>query len=118
MTGYRVAVSRLLIGALGALSLLAGSAVRVNAAGKPPTTYTVTIEAMRFQPDSLLVKMGDRVVWVNRDPFPHTVVSSVGKFRSQEIAPGQSWGQSMKRTGVLPYACSLHPTMKAELRVN
>lgn len=118
MTGWRIAFIGPLLGMLGALGTLAGSAASAAPEERRPVTHTITIEAMRFQPETLTVKRGDRVVWVNRDPFPHTVVSSVGPFRSREIAPGQSWAQSVKRTGVVPYACSLHPTMKGELRVD
>lgn len=37
------------------------------------TTYQVVIEQMRFNPPELTVHRGDRVVWVNKDLFPHTV---------------------------------------------
>lgn len=118
MKGCHTAFGRTLIGALGAVGLLAGTAASAETAARPLTTHTVTTEVTRFQPDSLAIKAGDRVVWINRDPFPHTVVSSIGKFRSPEIGPGQSWSKSVKQAGVVPYACSLHQTMKAELRVD
>ena len=118
MQNRRAAGTRALIGAVAAAWALAGGAVPAAAPGAAPATHTVVIEAMRFEPGSLLVHAGDRVVWLNRDPFPHTVVSAVGGFRSAEIAPGQSWQHVVQRSGVLPYACSLHPTMKAKLRVD
>ena len=73
---------------------------------------------MRLTPGSLPVGAGDRAVWINRDPFPHTVVSTAGAFGSGEITFDQSWVYVVERTGVVPHACSLRPMMKAELRVN
>jgi plastocyanin len=36
----------------------------------------------------MIVKAGDTVVWVNKDPFPHTVTSQAGGCDSPEIVPG------------------------------
>jgi plastocyanin len=75
------------------------------------------IEAVRFDPQELTVKVGDTIVWTNHDPFPHTA-SAVGKqFDSHEIAAGRSWKFTARKKGVFPYACRLHPTMLGTLRV-
>lgn len=81
-----------------------------------PATHTVTIDALRFEPEVLTIKAGDSVVWVNKDPFPHTVKAE-GAFESQPIQPGQSWSGTIATRGELAYICTLHPTMKAVLRV-
>ncbi|RDK05894.1 hypothetical protein DN412_34390 [Cupriavidus lacunae] len=57
------------------------------------------------------------VVWVNKDPFPHTVTAQSGGFDSKGIAPGNSWKYISRRTGIFPYTCTFHPTMKATLSV-
>lgn len=84
------------------------------AAGK---RYTVTMDGSRFEPETLTVRPGDTVVWMNRDPFPHTVTARSGAFDSGSIATGKSWRYKPKKSGVLPYFCSFHPTMKGTLRV-
>jgi plastocyanin len=81
------------------------------------TTHTVAIDGVTFDPETLAVKAGDTVVWVNKDPFPHTVTSQTGGFDSHDIAPGQSWSYTTTKTGVFPYLCTLHPTMHATLKV-
>ncbi len=118
MTHDRAAAPRALWGVVAAAGLLAAEFLSTGSRAAAPVVHTIVIEAMRFEPRSLEVHAGDRVIWINRDPFPHTVVSEVGRFRSGEIAAGQSWQIAVTRTGVLPYACSLHPTMEAELRVD
>jgi plastocyanin len=83
-----------------------------------PATHTVTISGMRFHPEVLTVKTGDSVVWVNKDPYPHTATSQAGGFDSREIGPGKSWTYTARAKGEFPYRCTLHPTMRAMLRVH
>jgi plastocyanin len=82
-----------------------------------PKTHTVTIEGMRFQPESLTVARGDTVVWVNKDLVPHTVTSEGGNFDSQDIQADKSWRLTVRKTGEYAYICTFHPTMKARLHV-
>jgi plastocyanin len=78
--------------------------------------HTVTIEAMMFKPAQLSVKRGDRITWVNNDPFPHSVTAD-GVFDSHEIAASKSWSYVASRAGNYAYRCTLHPTMTARLIV-
>jgi plastocyanin len=82
-----------------------------------PQTHTVTIEGMRFQPESLTVARGDTVVWVNKDVVPHTATSKAGRFDSKIIPAEKSWKFAAKKKGEFPYICAFHPAMKAMLRV-
>jgi plastocyanin len=98
--------------------LLLGVAAACTSPPPPaPVTHTVTMEAMRFEPASLVVKPGDIVVWVNKDPFPHTATAPDGAFDSHEIAAGGRWSWTAGVRGAHDYVCSLHPTMKATLSV-
>lgn len=82
-----------------------------------PRMHTVVIEGTRFQPESLTVKAGDTIVWVNKDLFPHTATASNSTFNSQVIAAGASWKYVAKKKGEFAYVCVFHPTMKAALLV-
>jgi plastocyanin len=70
-----------------------------------------------FVPADLTVTLGDTVVWVNKDPFPHTATSKAGGFDSQDIEPDASWKFVTTAKGDFPYICSLHRTMRGTLRV-
>jgi plastocyanin len=107
----RIVVVVSLVAAVALLSISVGHGAAVK-----PAKRTVTIEAVAFQPDVVEVKRGDSIVWTNTDPFPHTVTAA-GKFDSKEIKPGESWSYRVQQSGDVPYICSLHPTMKATLRV-
>jgi plastocyanin len=97
--------------------LLSALACGRSPAAPPPVVHTVTIEMMRFTPETLTVRTGDTVVWVNKDMFPHTATAAGGGFDSGSIASGESWSQRLTSAGEYPYVCSLHPPMKAVLRV-
>ena len=79
--------------------------------------HTVMIEGMRFSPQTLSVRRGDRITWINKDPFPHTVTSAAGKFDSGQIAAGGSWTYVARKAGEYDYSCTLHVDMKGKLQV-
>ena len=119
MKRKRALVSLTCTAALVLLLADSGPAMAAEAGAHTPTTpatHAVAIEAMQFSPDSLAVSVGDTVVWVNKDPFPHTVTAKDGGFDSHEIAPGKSWRYQMRKAGVFPYVCTLHTTMKGTLQ--
>ena len=102
--------------AVVALSVLVLDANAGQTARKPKT-HTVVIEGTTFAPASLMVASGDSVVWLNKDPFPHTATSKDGGFDSQVIAAGESWKYVARKKGDFAYLCTLHTTMKGVLRV-
>jgi plastocyanin len=95
---------------------LSGLSIFSFAAPKPKT-HTVDIEATQFSPAMLEVKLGDSVVWKNKDPFPHNVTAENKAFHSGDLQNGRSWSFKAGKKGVFPYVCTLHPTMKAVLTV-
>ena len=81
-----------------------------------PATHTVTIDGLVYSPDTLTVNRGDTIVWVNKDPFPHTVTAK-GAFDSRGIAVGKSWKYVAKKPGEYSYICTLHPNMQGRFVV-
>jgi plastocyanin len=97
------------------LSLLqAGAGTNAFAAS---TTHTIVIADMKFVPETLTVRSGDTVVWVNKDFFPHTATAKDRSFDSLDIATNKSWKYMAAKKGAFRYFCTLHPTMKATLVV-
>ena len=87
-----------------------------GAFAEPAKKHVVTIENLRYEPATIVVKKGDTVTWVNKDIFPHTVTAA-GKFDSKDIAPNGRWAYHATRSGEFPYICTLHPNMKGTLKV-
>jgi plastocyanin len=92
-------------------------AAPATAAPAAPTTHTVVIAGMKFVPESLTVKRGDTIRWVNEDFFPHTATARDGRFDSGDIGMNQTWSYVAKQDGTFAYICTLHPTMKGILIV-
>jgi plastocyanin len=90
-----------------------------SAAGPTPagSTHTVTIENMQFSPAELTVHPGDRIVWENKDLFPHTATASDKTFDSGSIASNGSWALETTKSADYPYGCAYHPTMKGKISV-
>jgi plastocyanin len=100
--------------AWGLLSI-ADAAVGASVADEP-AIHTVIIEGVKYEPEALTVKRGDTVIWVNKDPFPHTVTAA-GAFNSHSIVVGGSWRYVARKAGDYAYTCTLHPNMKGTLKV-
>ncbi len=79
--------------------------------------HVVRIEGLHFVPEVLVVTAGDRVNWVNTDPFPHTVTADDRTFDSGNLSAAAQWSYAAGKPGTFPYRCSLHPTMKGKLIV-
>jgi len=101
------------IAALVAACALASMAI----ASRAGASHEVVIDAMRFAPQAIEARVGDEVVWNNRDFFPHTIVADHGEFTSEPIPPGGAWRLHAEHPGVFPYTCGLHPTMHGVLTV-
>jgi plastocyanin len=86
-----------------------------SGAAVAPTTHTVVIAEMKFVPETLTVRPGDTVIWINRDFFPHTATAQDRSFDSGDIATNQSWKYVATKKGTAAYVCTLHPTMKGTL---
>ena len=104
----------LCLGALLVSSDLTGADAPRPAEG---AVHTVVIENMQYNPPELRVHRGERIVWVNKDLFPHTVTAAAHAFDSGSIAAGASWTYVAGKAGEYAYGCTFHPTMKAILRV-
>lgn len=80
------------------------------------TTDTVVLKQMQFIPAILNVKIGDTVVWINKDLVDHDITSDKDKaFYSDTLHVGKIWKMVVKDSAA--YHCSIHPTMKGEIVV-
>jgi plastocyanin len=97
--------------------IAAGSAAAASLpAWAQAKTHTVRIENMKFVPETVTVRAGDRIVWQNGDVVPHTATAK-GRFDSGSIVAGRSWTQTAPPPGRYDVVCTFHPGMKAQLVV-
>ena len=78
----------------------------------------VTIETLKYSPETIEIKKGETVKWTNNDLAPHTVTSQTGDtFNSGSIDPDSSWSYTFSQPGTFPYYCTFHPEMKGTVTV-
>jgi plastocyanin len=79
---------------------------------------TVTIDNFVFTPNRVTVAAGTRVIFINRDDIPHTVVGiGAGNFKSPPLDTDDKFSVTFDRTGTYKYFCSLHPMMTGTIVV-
>jgi plastocyanin len=78
---------------------------------------TVSINGMRFEPESITVKLGTKVTWVHDSNMPHTITGEVDGLRSSTLYGGQQYSHTFDATGRYNYACDFHPSMKGSVIV-
>ncbi|HWQ86394.1 cupredoxin domain-containing protein [Brevundimonas sp.] len=99
------------------LTVAASAAAAALPAAARARTHTIVMEKMRFGPSPAGVRVGDTIVWINRDLFRHTATARDRSF-DIDLAPGASGRTVMRRAGSLPYICRFHPGMTGRLTVS
>ena len=78
----------------------------------------IEIKDFAFNPQTLTVKSGEKVTWINRDEEPHTVVSVDKQFnKSTALDTDQTFTITAGAPGTYSYFCSVHPKMTGTIVV-
>ncbi len=73
---------------------------------------SVDIRNFAFEPKTLTVTAGTRVVWTNRDDEPHLIRSAGNTFAaSKALDTSDSYAVTFAKPGTYAYYCSIHPMM-------
>jgi len=98
--------------ALGASVVVLISSRRVAANDRE-----VMIDNFTFTPQSLTVKVGTTVTWVNHDDIPHSIVCPLLKMKSHPLDSEDSFAYKFEEAGSYDYLCGLHPHMHGQIIV-
>ena len=107
------ATTRAVLSVCVALLIFAGA----SAAASRSRTHTVALRGMKNVPATVVVRVGDTVVWKNEDVVPHTATDRGKRFDSGNIEPGASWSYAANTKGTYDYYCAYHPNTKGKLVV-
>jgi plastocyanin len=78
----------------------------------------IEIKDFAFNPQTLTVKSGEKVTWINRDEEPHTIVSVEKQFKkSTALDTDQEFTITAGAPGTYTYFCSVHPKMTGTIVV-
>lgn len=75
----------------------------------------ITIERFKYEPRNPVLKIGDIVVWRNKDIVPHTATARDGGWDSGTISAGGEWQTIVTAAMLSAYYCRHHPSMTASL---
>ena len=130
--------ARLFALALGAAIALAGCGGSPSAGAGDDSASATTIEVanIAYAPETLEVKVGDDVVWTNKDEgVHHTVTSGApgdngvpgvsegtasepdGVFDGDLPDASSTFSFTFSDTGTFPYFCRVHPSMTGKIVV-
>ncbi len=90
---------------------------RSNVDATAKNEIEITIENFAFSPSDVTIKPGTRVTWINKDEAPHTATSNDKKFNSGGLDTDDKFSFVFNDKGEYPYVCTLHPQMKAIIKV-
>jgi plastocyanin len=80
-----------------------------------PRTHVIVIDKMKFGPIPQDVRIGDVIVWNNRDMFRHSATAK-GRF-DVDLPAGKAVKMRVTATGRFPFLCKYHPSMTGVLKV-
>jgi len=104
--------------ALLALSLFATGEEMKEAGSTESKQNTIEIKDFAFNPQTLTVKAGEKITWINRDEEPHTIVSVERQFKkSSALDTDQEFTITTSTAGTYTYFCSVHPQMTGTIVV-
>jgi len=70
----------------------------------------VTIKNIKFVPERITVKRGQKITWTNEDAFAHTVTARSGAtFDSGQVDAGKTFEFTPTKSGTIGYVCTIHP---------
>jgi plastocyanin len=78
----------------------------------------IEINDFNFSPQTIKVKSGQQITWINHDDEPHTVVSVEKQFKkSPPLDTDQTFTITTDAPGTYTYFCSVHPKMTGTIIV-
>ena len=80
-------------------------------------SHQMDIAGLAFAPVHLDAKVGDTLIWTNRDVVPHTVTGAAVDWESGEMAMGAEFTIVLDSAGEHAYLCRFHPGMQASVTV-
>ena len=88
----------------------------IAAHAKPaPRAAVVVTDKLAFGAVPANLRVGDSVIWVNRDLFRHSATAP-GHF-DIDLSPGARRRMLLTKAGTFAFKCKYHPGMKSVLKV-
>jgi len=88
-------------------------------AGALAANLTISQKGRMFSSESVTIKKGEALTFVNDDTVPHNIIStSTGnEFNLGSQPPGAATDVTFKQAGDVQVICAIHPRMKMTVKV-
>ena len=88
-------------------------------AGALAATEVIHQQGRVFSAESMTIKKGDALTFLNDDSVPHNIMSTSkgNEFNLGSQAPGSSTDVTFKESGDVQVICAIHPRMKMTVKV-
>ncbi len=84
-------------------------------AGEPAATgdgVRISMKNIAYVPESVTVKVGQKITWVNDEGVDHNVVANSGAdFKSELFGQDGTFEYTPDKAGTIKYECTVHPGM-------
>jgi plastocyanin len=78
----------------------------------------IGMKSLRFKPDHVQVKVGQKVTWKNDEGVGHDVKADSGAtFASETFGKDKTYSFTPTKAGTIKYECTLHPGMDGTIDV-
>ena len=87
--------------------------------GALAANLTITQKGRAFSSETVTLKKGGTLTFMNDDSIPHNIMSTSGgnEFNLGSQPPGASTDVTFKETGDVLVICAIHPRMKMTVKV-
>ena len=88
-------------------------------AGALAATEVIHQQGRVFSAESMTIKKGDALTFLNDDSVPHNIMSTSkgNEFNLGSQSPGSSTDVTFKESGDVQVICAIHPRMKMMVKV-
>jgi plastocyanin len=79
---------------------------------------SVGMKDIKFVPESIAAKVGQKIVWTNEDQVAHNVTAKEGAdFASETLQKDQTFDYTPTKPGTIKYVCTIHPGQNGQITV-
>lgn len=85
--------------------------------GEAVRSAKVSMVDFSFEPPTVTIQAGGKVIWQNDGEAPHTATADDDSFDTGTVESGKLKSENFKTVGAYAYICTIHPEMKGTVEV-
>lgn len=79
---------------------------------------SVGIKDIKFVPEEIEAKVGQKIVWTNNESIPHNVTATENAdFASDTLQKDDTFEYTPEKTGTIKYVCTIHAGQNGQITV-